>query len=204
MKRKLTGKGVRVRETMVRETAHIIREEGFKHATVRAIADRAKVNIASIRYYFGSKDQLIGEAIEYLMNDFEHMVQRLEAPDQSPKERLASFVRGYFQLANVHPALYRSISFAGPDAKENTYFIYIHLLHSRCWTPVLANIEEYTGIKEDDILEIKTLQLFAALEYPLILQSNDTELDSLQYITPEQIEQYIETLLDSLHPRVRS
>lgn len=201
MKRKLTGKGTRVRETMVRETAHIIRENGFKHATVRTIAERAKVNIASIRYYFGSKDQLIGEAIEYLMNDFETMVQCLEDPGKSPHDRLTSFMQGYFQLANVHPALYRSISFAGPDAKENTYFIYIHLLHNRCWAPVLANIQEYTGIEDDHTLAIKALQLFASLEYPLILQSNDTRLESLQYIAPEQIDRYIATLLESLLPR---
>lgn len=201
MKRKLTGKGVRVRDNMVRETAQIIREEGFKHATVRAIADRAKVNIASIRYYFGSKDQLIGEAIEYLMNDFEHMVQRLEAPGDTPEERLYSFIRAYFQMANMYPALYRSIAFAGPDANENTYFIYIHLLHSRCWAPVMANIAEYTGIKDESVLEIKTLQLFSALEYPLILHANDTGIDSLRHIDNACIDTYIQTLLDGLPPR---
>ena len=42
MNRKLTGKGLRVRDRMIQETARIIREQGFKQATVRAISESAR------------------------------------------------------------------------------------------------------------------------------------------------------------------
>lgn len=198
MKRRLTGKGLRVRDRMIQETAKIIREQGFKYATVRAIAERAGVNIASVRYYFGSKDDLIGEAIEYLMNNFENIAHYLELPDVPVEERLFRFMENYFRLANIHPALYRSISFIQTDTQQNTYFIYVGLFHDRCWRPVMANIAEYTGEHREDVLNIKTLQLFSALEYPLLLQSNNPDITGVRYIHDDHLKDYIGTLLASL------
>ena len=60
MSKNLTGKGERIRQRMIETTARILREKGFKAATVRVIAQEAGVNIASIKYYFGSKEELIG------------------------------------------------------------------------------------------------------------------------------------------------
>ncbi|MDU2095513.1 MAG: TetR/AcrR family transcriptional regulator [Negativicoccus succinicivorans] len=126
MNRKLTGKGLRVRDRMIQETARIIREQGFKQATVRAISERAGVNIASIRYYFGSKDELIGAAIDYLMNNFENIVHYLEKGDIAPEERLFSFMRNYFRLANIHPAL--PLDFVFADRRASEYVFYLHQL----------------------------------------------------------------------------
>lgn len=198
MSRKLTGKGLMVRDRMIQETARIIREEGFKYATVRTIADRAGVNIASIRYYFGSKDELIGEAIDYLMNNFENIVHYLEDKDATPEDRLFAFMQNYFRLANIHPALYRSISFSGSDSQQNTYFIYTNLLHDRCWEPILRTISELTGIRDSKLLRIKGLQLFAALEYPLILHSNQSDVPDVALVYPKQAEEYIRVLIESL------
>ncbi len=198
MKRKLTGKGMRVRDRMVQETAKIIREEGFKHATVREIANRANVNIAAIRYYFGSKNDLIGAAIDYLMNNFANIVHYLETTDMPAKKRLYEFMKNYFRLAHIHPALYRSISFIQSDTHQNTYFIYINLFHDRCWQPVLANIAEYTGIRNEDELNVKALQLFSALEYPLLLQTNESAVTEVNYISEKHSDYYIRKLLESL------
>lgn len=57
--KKLTGKGEQMKEKMVAITARILREKGFKAATVRTIAKEANVNIAAVRYYFGSKEELM-------------------------------------------------------------------------------------------------------------------------------------------------
>lgn len=195
MDRKLTGKGERVRDRMIRETAKLIREHGFKAATVRAIAEQSRVNIASIRYYFGSKDELIGEAIDYLMNNFEHIVHHLDNPDATPEERLFLFMKDYFKLANIHPALYRSISFAKSETKQNAYFIYTNLLYDRCWKPVLENLSELSGISDMEILQIYATQFFASIEYPLILRANHSGAPGVQFIHTDHVETYIRTLL---------
>ena len=76
--RKLTGKGEKVREKMIATTVHILQQQGFKKATVRTIAREANVNIASVRYYFGSKEELIGCALEYMMGNLENIVSYLD------------------------------------------------------------------------------------------------------------------------------
>ena len=118
MNRKLTGKGLRVRDRMIQETARIIREQGFKQATVRAISERAGVNIASIRYYFGSKDELIGAAIDYLMNNFENIVHYLEKGDVAPEDRLFSF--------SEYPPRAVPLDFVFADGRTSEYVFHLH------------------------------------------------------------------------------
>ena len=57
--KKLTGKGEQMKEKMVAITARILREKLLKAATVRTIAIEANVNIAAVRYYYGSIEELI-------------------------------------------------------------------------------------------------------------------------------------------------
>lgn len=86
--KKLTGKGEQMKEKMVAITARILREKGFKAATVRTIAKEANVNIAAVRYYFGSKEELIGAALEYMMSALENVVSVLDDSRLSPTERM--------------------------------------------------------------------------------------------------------------------
>ena len=132
------------------------------------------------------------------MDNFENIVHYLEKGDVAPEDRLFSFMRNYFRLANIHPALYRSISYSPTEDHQNTYFIYTNLLHDRCWDPILRTISEYTGVRDQALLQIKTLQLFASLEYPLILHSNRSEGPGLAYIYPNHLDDYIRVLIASL------
>lgn len=86
--RKLTGKGEKVREKMIATTVHILQQQGFKKATVRTIAREANVNIASVRYYFGSKEELIGCALEYMMGNLENIVSYLDDTRLPARERM--------------------------------------------------------------------------------------------------------------------
>ena len=110
MRKNLTGKGERIRQRMIETTAIILREKGFKAATVRVIAQEAGVNMAAIKYYFGSKEGIIGYALDYMMGNFENIVAYLDDPRLTPKERLTKYILAYFQLARKHPALFHSIS----------------------------------------------------------------------------------------------
>ena len=172
MMRKLTGKGERVREKMIETTVHILQQQGFKKATVRSIAKAAGVNIASVRYYFGSKEELIGAALEYMMGNLENIVSYLDDNRLTASERLKKYIIAYFHLAREHPALFRSISNPSSEDAKDTYFIYLSLLHSQCWEKVIRNVAEVTGYTDEKDLELKAMQIFAAVEFPIILESN--------------------------------
>ena len=196
MSKNLTGKGERIRQRMIETTARILREKGFKAATVRVIAQEAGVNIASIKYYFGSKEELIGYALDYMMGNFENIVAYLDDPRLTPKERLNKYILAYFQLARKHPALFHSISHPSSAESKDTYFIYLTLLHNQCWDKVIRNVSEMTHLKNRRDLELKSMQIFSAIEFPIILEANETDSFITQYTDMTTLKRYVELLLD--------
>ncbi len=58
------------RERIVAAARDVFIEQGFDLATVREITLRADVNVAAISYYFGSKDELISEVLNSMMEPY--------------------------------------------------------------------------------------------------------------------------------------
>lgn len=201
MTKRLTDKGERVREKMIETTVRILQQQGFKKATVRAIAKEAGVNIASVRYYFGSKEELIGCALEYMMGNLENIVAYLDDTRFGPKERMKKYMLAYFALARQHPALFRNISNPSSEDAKDTYFIYLSLLHSQCWEKVIHNIAEMTGYTDQRDLELKAMQLFSAVEFPIILVSNKKDSFISAYTDPDTLDRYVDILLDNVEEK---
>lgn len=197
--KKLTPKGSHVRQKMIEITARILREEGFKKATVRSIAKEAQVNLASVRYYFGSKEELIGAALEYMMGNFENIVTILDDEALSPRQRLKKYILAYFHLARQHPALFRSINNPSSMEAKDTYFIYLNLLHDQCWEKVMNNVEALTGYTDRQDLSLKCMQIFSAIEFPLILTSNKPDSFINRYTDEVTLDRYADILLDDVN-----
>ena len=195
--RKFTDKGGQMKEKMIEVTARILREKGFKATTVRAIAKEAGVNIAAVRYYFGSKEELIGAALEYMMGSLESIVSILDDARRSAKERLKKYIISYFHLARKHPALFRSISSPSSSEAKETYFIYLNLLHDQAWEKVVENVAEITGYTDRRDLELKCMQIFAAVEFPIILESNNKDSFISHYTDSTTLERYVDILMDN-------
>jgi len=60
------------------------RSEGFHGITVRKIAAKAGVNVAAVNYYFGSKENLISEALAYLTVQLKDTFNILKNNDKDP------------------------------------------------------------------------------------------------------------------------
>lgn len=81
------------------EAAHsLFAERGYHNATVRDIAARARTNLASINYYFRSKDDLYREVMH---RSYRKIVETAQVGAEticergtSPEEKLRLFVRG--------------------------------------------------------------------------------------------------------------
>ena len=192
-----TDKGENIKEKLIEITARILREKGFKSATVRAITKEAKVNIAAIRYYFGSKEELISAALEYMMSSLENISAYLDDSRLTAKERLKKYILAYFHLAHKHPALFRSISRPSSAEAQGTYFIYLNLLRDQCWQKITENVIEITGFTDPHDVELKVMQIFAAVEFPIILESNNKGSFITQYTDPATLERYVDILLNN-------
>jgi len=58
------------RRSLVQAAYHLIAEGGFEGLRTRNVAARAGVNIATLHYYFPSKEDLIRSVVEYLLHQF--------------------------------------------------------------------------------------------------------------------------------------
>lgn len=197
--KELTEKGEKIKQKIIDVTSRILRNEGFKKATIRRIAKECNTNIASVNYYFGSKEELIGAALEKMIFNFEAIVSYLDKTDLPVKERLRKYILGYFKLAHQHPALFRSISNPSSNDAKDTYFIYLNLLHDQSWDKFLRNVGELSKINSQPDLEMKCMQVFSAMEYPIIVEINRKNSFLSKYIkNDKQLEKYVEILLQSI------
>ena len=75
----------------------VFSETGFRQATIRVISKRAGVNVASINYYFRSKDNLYLETLRYWKDiAFEKYPRELGTSASDPPEmRLEGFIRSF-------------------------------------------------------------------------------------------------------------
>jgi AcrR family transcriptional regulator len=80
-----TAHGEAQRQALVRAAYQIIAESGFEGLRTRDVAERVGVNIATLHYYFATKEDLIRGVVELLTKEF----ATFRAPDQPPLEELS-------------------------------------------------------------------------------------------------------------------
>lgn len=68
-KKRAINRDVR-RRSLVLAAYQLIAEKGFEHLRTRDVAERADVNIATLHYYFASKQDIIPEVVEHLFQEF--------------------------------------------------------------------------------------------------------------------------------------
>lgn len=72
-------------------------EKGYELARVRAICDRAGVNLAAINYHFGAKEQLYMEVLREAHRCGLEQQEELVAPGSSPAQQLRLFIRHFLE-----------------------------------------------------------------------------------------------------------
>jgi AcrR family transcriptional regulator len=80
-----TAHGEAQRQTLARAAYQIIAESGFEGLRTREVAARAGVNIATLHYYFATKEDLVRGVVDLLSREF----QIFHPPDQPPLEEMA-------------------------------------------------------------------------------------------------------------------
>ena len=90
---------------ILKAAADIFSEVGFAGARVDEIADRARVNKATIYYHIGDKKALYGNVLHDV---FSHTVERIARnikESESSEEKLKSFIYNFADTLDRHPHL---------------------------------------------------------------------------------------------------
>src|SRR4030067_3860926 len=87
----------RTRERLLDAAGEVFAERGYRRATVREICRRANVNIASVSYYFKSKEDLYADVLEFAYRQARQKYPETDAAGRagSGEGRLSRLVRTF-------------------------------------------------------------------------------------------------------------
>lgn len=93
-------------------------EKGFDGTSIRNIAKIAKINIAMVSYYFGSKERLLESLIVYRTSDLKYQLDNLLQEDLEPIEKINKLIELYINRINSNRGIYRILHFEFTSKKR--------------------------------------------------------------------------------------
>jgi AcrR family transcriptional regulator len=89
-------------EALVQAAYELLAERGFEGLRTRDVAGKVGVNVATLHYYYPTKEKLIRGVVAYAMGRFRSTLQ----PAGSPGEQLRAHFAGVRRLARTEPELF--------------------------------------------------------------------------------------------------
>lgn len=86
-------------------------EKGFDGTSIRDIAKAAKINIAMVSYYFGSKDKMLEALVLFRTDDLSLQIENLIKESLSPLDKITRLVDIYLTRINQNKDIYKIIHF---------------------------------------------------------------------------------------------
>ena len=185
------------RDKILKATLNIIGNEGFQNVTIRKIASMAKVNIASINYHFGSKDNIINEALKFMNDKLIDSFKYLNDSEAPLETRLRNFLRSYADTALEYPDVFRNFISQCMN-KPTITFEYIEFLKKEGLEKLKNTLQENKCTEDDDVLFMKIFQMISGLDFPILLGSQMKSFSNFDYKDKETRYKYIELLLESV------
>jgi AcrR family transcriptional regulator len=86
-------------------------EKGFDGTSIRAISKQAKINIAMVSYYFGSKEKMLERLIFYRTQDLKMKLENLFKEELQPIQKIEKFIELYIEKIDQNRDLYQILHF---------------------------------------------------------------------------------------------
>ena len=80
------------RQQILKAAIHLFARKGFSATGVREIARDAKVNIAMISYYFGSKRGILEAALDMFFQRYQEVAEQALEGDDPPEQKMRRFI----------------------------------------------------------------------------------------------------------------
>lgn len=127
-----TPHGEAQRRALVRAAYSLIAEGGFERFRTREVAARAGVNVATLHYYFATKEDLVRAVVEYLREQFATIhLPAAQQPAETPLEELRQ------ELADTHYYLREM-----PGTYVVMFELFLRALRDPAIRPIIRDLDE--------------------------------------------------------------
>lgn len=87
------NKSDNTKNQLIQSVIELLKEcNDVSELTSRKITERAKINLSTINYHFGSKDELINIAVNRLIGEVAHIYFQDANNEKNPRDKLRSFL----------------------------------------------------------------------------------------------------------------
>lgn len=94
-------------------------EKGYDATSIRNISKEAKINIAMVSYYFGSKERLLESLIIYRATDLKMQLDTLRMENLDPLEKINKLIELYVTRVHSNSEIYKILHFEFSSKKRS-------------------------------------------------------------------------------------
>ena len=103
---------------IIQVAEQLFAEKGFDGTSIREISKIAKINIAMVSYYFGSKEKLLESLILFRTSDLKLKLENLYDEKVSPLQKIEKFIAFYIEKVNSNKNMYQILNFENSTKKR--------------------------------------------------------------------------------------
>jgi len=164
--------------------------------TVRELAEKANVNLASVNYYFRSKYNLFDEVEKYFVRQSHRIYEEVARLDVSPREKLKFWAIKTMEHIMEYPGvIYLIVTKLIHQKSKNAGVVGLIDTLEYNITPLVKGL---TGVVDDFTVSAKLMQLFSGVVTPVLLYYGAGRTFNVDLQSREDREAYVESLIESI------
>jgi AcrR family transcriptional regulator len=171
-------------------------EKGFDATSIRNIAKEAKINIAMVSYYFGSKERMLESLIMYRATDLKLQLDTLRMENLEPLEKINKLIELYITKIHCNSEIHKILHFEFSSKKREINleaFIEIKKGNLKTLEQIIEQGQDRGLFRKDIVIPLITPTILGTYFH---FQTNKTFFENLlQLNTKESYENYIKSTL---------
>lgn len=168
-----------IKRKLIENTKKLLKEKSS--ITIKDIADASYVNIASVNYHFGSKENLMKIVVEEIISELKDYVikQMIQYEQDIPfEEKLEKMIDYIYQFAMDHIWIIYYLFVSNELQKESSSLLVQQFFEDNEFTQqVYQSLAEHTDTKNPKELYAKYIVLFSSFCIPIFVQLSEKKLD---------------------------
>jgi len=171
-------------------------EKGFEGTSIRDISKHAKINIAMVSYYFGSKERLLEALILYKTSDLKLQLENLLQENLEPIEKVNKLIEIYINRISCNKGIFRVLHFElNSEKRERSMIAFTELKKGNLKSveTIIAQGQAQGVFRKDIIIQLLTPTIIGTFFHFHMNKSFFVELLNLN--TEEMYNNYIKTSL---------